>query len=119
MPWQPGESGNPNGRPRKGKALTEILEQAGSKTFPLIDGKRMSGKRLVARQIWDALATGKIEFIDGSQRRLTVRDWRELAEWLYDRVDGRPMQKSEITGKDGGPQEMVLTWPDGGIAETP
>ncbi len=30
MPWQPGESGNPNGRPPKGFALSDLLEAVGN-----------------------------------------------------------------------------------------
>ena len=33
MPFQKGQTGNPNGRPPKSRALTEILEAAGGKTI--------------------------------------------------------------------------------------
>jgi hypothetical protein len=57
----------------------------------------------------------KVAGLDEKDARLRQSVASEIVEWEM----GKATQKQEITGKDGGPQEMVLTWPDGGIAETP
>lgn len=63
---------------------------------------------------------------------VTFEDWKDIVKkavsqskrgnpqarkFLADYIIGPPKQKHEITGADGGPLE--LTWPDGGIAESP
>ena len=75
--WKPGQSGNPNGRPKKGTALTDILK----------------GK-LDAESLAEALIR-KIEEGD------TV-----AIKYAYDRIDGKPIETKHISGEDGGPLEV-------------
>lgn len=66
--WKPGESGNPNGRPPKGEALTEILKEKIDK---------------------EAIAEKLIELaMDG--------DFPAL-KYVYDRIDGSPKQTIDAT----------------------
>jgi hypothetical protein len=99
--WQPGESGNPAGRPPKSRALTAILERAGSQTLD-VDGKKVSRKRLLAELAWQLVSTGKATFPDGTVLEAAPKDWLETVKWIYSHIDGPPKQVLEHTGKDGG-----------------
>jgi hypothetical protein len=60
MPFQPGKSGNPKGRPPKKRALATALESM-LKAKPAAFGGR-SNKEVFAEKIVQALTTGVIEF---------------------------------------------------------
>lgn len=91
--WKPGQSGNPKGRPKKNRALTEILARAGSKTAEDCDGKRRSGKRIVARLLWQAATTGVVQFPDSKETMaLSLSDWLGIVKFLYGHIDGPPKQ---------------------------
>lgn len=94
--WKPGESGNPSGRPPKNRALTDLLEKAGSKTIE-IDGKPISGKRILARLAWDLAVTGKATFPDGTSLALDPSDWLGLVKWIYTHIDGPPRAELDVT----------------------
>ena len=97
MPFQKGQSGNPSGRPPKSRALTEILEKGGSKTIE-IDGKRVSGKRLVSAYIWELATTGRVRFEEGRELRVaSVREWADIVKWIYSHIDGPPKGEIDIT----------------------
>ena len=105
-PFQPGQSGNPSGRPLKNKSMTTILETALSKTVETKDG-RIIGKRLLATLVAEAVTTGRITFPgDETPSVIGVKDWTEFVKWIYERVDGKPVQP--ISGPDGGP--LVIDW---------
>ena len=91
--WQPGETGNPNGRPLKNRALTTLLERAGSKSLTAA-GKRTSGKRWLAHALWELVTTGKVTMPDGSAMQVEPRDWLDTVKWLYGHVDGPARQVS-------------------------
>lgn len=105
--WQPGQSGNPAGRPKKERALTLALEKWGNKTV-IYDGKSISGKRLLARLAWQGLLTGTIIFPDGSELHLGSTDWKDILKWLYSQIDGAPPQQFQHTGADGGPLSHIV-----------
>ena len=65
--FKPGVSGNPNGRPPKSRALTDILERRGSTTLLDIDGKKRSGKLVVSRALWELATTGRTTLQDGEE----------------------------------------------------
>jgi hypothetical protein len=111
--WQPGESGNPAGRPPKSRALTAILERAGSRTID-IDGKKTSGKQLLGRLLWQGVTEGMVNLPDGTKLELGPRDWFEMAKFIYSHIDGPPKQTLEHTGEGGGPiqTEVVVRWPE-------
>jgi hypothetical protein len=80
MPFTRGQSGNPGGRPKKGKSLTEALEKA-------MKRKSSNGKRN-----YDAMADTLV--------KLAIEDKNITAiKYIMDRVDGRP--KETIVMTDG------------------
>ncbi|MCD6291384.1 MAG: hypothetical protein J7M34_12840 [Anaerolineae bacterium] len=116
-----GQSGNPRGRPPKGRALTEILEKAGSRTLEA-RGRRISRKRLVADLLWQTAATGKLVFPDGRVLEVPFADWFDVVRFIYSRIDGPPKVSMELAGEDGRPIpvsviEVVKDY--GGIAGGP
>jgi hypothetical protein len=72
MPFQKGQSGNPQGRPKKAKSLTNILEKALSK-------KREDGR------------TNKAALVDTLLSLALAGDVTAL-KYVYDRIDGKPVE---------------------------
>lgn len=87
--WKPGQSGNPRGRPPKTRALTEILKRAGSSTMEY-EGKRISGKRLMAMLLWQVVKTGTVTMPDGTVIKADFDDWFSVVKFIYQHVDGPP-----------------------------
>ncbi|GHU72439.1 hypothetical protein FACS189450_10230 [Spirochaetia bacterium] len=72
MSYKPGQCGNPNGRPRKGKTLTEALEKYANKR---VGG--VSNRDALAKTLFDlALVNKDVAAI----------------KYVYDRIDGRPRE---------------------------
>jgi hypothetical protein len=94
-----GKTNNPNGRPPKSKALTNMLEVALGKTR-LYNGKSVSGKKILAELVSSAVVTGKVQFPDDNEISIiSVKDWIEFVKWVYERVDGKPVQP--VGGDEG------------------
>ena len=113
--WKPGESGNPKGRPPKGRALTDILEKTGSKMVDVVhpDGsvKRVSGKRLLGAMVWEAATTGQVTMPDGTIKQIEdFNDWLTVAQFIYKHIDGPPPKPVELSGVDGNPIDVSISW---------
>lgn len=97
MPFVKGQSGNPAGRPPKSRALTDLLEKAGSRSVEMPDGKHVSGKRLIARLAWELATTGRAMFPDGKTLEIEPSDWLALVKWIYSHIDGPPRGEVDLT----------------------
>lgn len=106
--WQPGQSGNPNGRPLKNRALTEILERAGSRSVQDQGGdKKTARRRILARLLWELATEGSTIMPDNTtELRLDPSDWVGLVKWIYSHIDGPPKAEVDITS-GGQPIKVV------------
>ena len=96
MPFKPGQSGNPRGRPRKENSLTAILEQLGDLADVSFNGEQIPRKRALAEAIW--------------QKAIVDKDLMAI-KYIFDRVDGTPIQAVELTGEEGKPIGFRLVKP--------
>ncbi len=88
MGWKPGQSGNPKGRPTKGKAISEEMRR-------LLQGQAPGTKQtnlavLVAKLVEMALA-GQLDAI----------------KYICDRLEGRPPQAVELSGDKARPLHIT------------
>ncbi len=89
--FKPGVSANPKGRPKKEHSLTAILEEMGNQT--LEDG--LTRKQALARVLWS--------------KALDDEDMPSI-KYIYDRIDGLPVAKQELTGADGEAFEVHVVF---------
>lgn len=71
--WRAGQGGNPNGRPKKGEALSDVLRDLGRLRDVKKGDKKIARKRALAERVWQMALGGDIQAI-----RL-----------IYDRIDGK------------------------------
>lgn len=83
--WKPGQSGNPGGRPKK-KLVDELLTE-------LLEASESGEARLIAKKLIALAKKGD-----------TV-----AAKLVAERTQGKPMQKVEVSGADGGPIQGDFT----------
>lgn len=90
--WKKGQSGNPNGRPKKGQALTEILAELGN--LEGAEGKTRA--ELLAEALWQKALEGDLVAI----------------KYIYDRIDGTP--KTTVGINEGlVPKLITIDWHTG------
>ena len=87
MTFQPGESGNPAGRPRKGTSLRELLQRR-----PIKDKREL-------------IAIAYAKALEGDHH------W---GEWIAKHSGEGSGEHLEVSGPNGGP--VVLKWDDGSQA---
>jgi hypothetical protein len=84
--------------------MTDILATALSRTVETQDGK-VNGKRILASLVTEAVTTGKVTFPgDELPSVIGVKDWTEFVKWIYERIDGKPVQP--VSGPEGGPIQV-------------
>lgn len=108
MPWKPGQSGNPRGRPSKARSLSSILETAGSASIE-VGGKRIASKRLVARLLWEIATTGRCTMPDGRTMTAGPGGWLDVVKFVYGQVDGPPPREVNLGGQAENPL-VIVNW---------
>lgn len=90
-PWQKGQSGNPGGRPKK---------------LPITDAMRMLLEELNlptrAHPSMTVAERAALRFV-----RKALKDDRAYLE-MMDRVEGKPRQRTELSGPDGGAMQIEV-----------
>ncbi len=77
--WEKGKSGNPKGRPKKEYCLTDILKEQGNIADVETPAGMITRKNAIAKKLWAMAMSGDVAAL----------------KYLYDRVDGKPMQQIE------------------------
>ena len=80
MPWQPGESGNPAGRPARGTSFAEVLRKVLAEEVMGADGQRITRMERICDAVCKAAETGDVaafakikDHVDGCPaRQVTV-----------------------------------------------
>jgi hypothetical protein len=85
MAFQKGKSGNPGGRPKRGVSLTEILDNLGAEKIGTGEDA-MERKQALAKMLWSK-AIDDHDIV--------------AAKYIFDRIDGTPIARNEISGPDG------------------
>lgn len=88
MPWQAGQSGNPSGRPARGKAIAETLNRVLDE--PWQDGEQTKRERLCRHMVASAC--------EGNMK---------AAGWVADRAEGRPVVMNSEPGSFIGPIRIL------------
>ena len=83
-PFKPGQSGNPNGRPKKEFALPFMLKE--SSELPASDDPNEQRTRMQA-----VIDFAWIQAMSGN---------KDARQWISDRMEGRPWQAIEVTNID-------------------
>lgn len=79
--FQPGQSGNPGGRPKLDPKLKEMAQAKTAEAFNVV-----------------------VQCLNDDDMKIRLK----AAEMILDRGYGRPPQA--ITGEDGGPLQAMFTW---------
>ena len=101
-PWQPGESGNPTGRPKGIRELAQLVLAATE-----------NGEELVKALL--AVIRGEVPDLPGVQKEQVVRvsDRLKAVEILMDRAFGKAPQHLELGGAGASKWDDVLeSWTD-------
>lgn len=102
--WQPGQSGNPKGRPPKGRALTDRLAAASASKLS-VDGTEVPLKDVLARMLWKAAITGQLTFAapdeEAEERSLPLdfTQWMDITQYIIKQVDGPAPVPIDVTSK--------------------
>lgn len=97
--YQPGQSGNPAGRPKGQRALTKILEAAGDieVNFKGNPDAKLARKEVLAKMLWEIVTTGQTTMINGKTLKVVGDDWFNVVQFLYKHIDGAPTLNIDAT----------------------
>jgi len=101
IPCKPGETANPNGRPKGKKSISTYMKLFIESGLDKLPNDKL--RKQLEEQGFDcvaaALAFKKISLALSSSVKPDTQ--LRAMDSIEDRLEGRPIQKTEITGKDG------------------
>jgi hypothetical protein len=63
--------------------------------------------------VWQGVTTGEVDFPGGQKMKLAPQDWKDFVKWIYQHIDGPPVQSLDVTS--GGEAITVQVYiPDNG-----
>lgn len=84
--WIKGQSGNPKGRPRRGRTLADLIKQIGTEVVRFDDDgevNELSRRERLARILWTAALEGDTH----------------CARLILEYTEGKPVQPVEVSGE--------------------
>jgi hypothetical protein len=84
--WKSGQSGNPKGRPRKDRVLTELLRARGE-TPLMVGSENVTAQEALARAVWQFAVTGEVWLAGKRLKATSVGEWANVVKWLYSHVE--------------------------------
>jgi len=97
--------------PEKRKAsvrLSDILKYQFDQPFYNFEGEVITAKEYLGILIMRGALTGRVEFPDGRALILRPKEWLQLSQWVYDRIDGRPKQAVDFN--DGNESKIQINY---------
>lgn len=76
-PFKKGQSGNPAGRPKKGSAIADILNDIGNETIVIKDGKEITKRQAVLYKVYEHAVKGE--------------SW--AVNFIADRTEGKALER--------------------------
>ena len=92
MRFQPGQSGNPGGRPKKGGTLTDALREYADETDVEFKGAMISRKKALAQKVWQLALNGDLAAL----------------KYIYDRIDGLPIATTRIGSEEDNELRVLV-----------
>lgn len=81
--WKPGQSGNPNGRPKRDWTFKGLIEEALEEAAEIKNGGTIIWKKAFIKRLVQKAVSGDLKAM----------------EMIMDRLDGKPQQKLDIDAK--------------------
>ena len=110
MPFTKGQSGNPNGRPPKSRALTDGLETALNKSV-LHGDKKIAAKKVMTAIMVELITNWEVRIGSKVYKVQSVKEWVELCKFVFSQIDGAP--KGEIDLNADGIVRFIVQYADG------
>lgn len=108
IPWQPGQSGNPSGRPKK-QPVTDYLKEQLEGPIPqsMLDAMKPGARQVFfdvygANPTFGQMIAFKLIAISARGDMMAIRE-------LLERVEGKVAQKTQLTGPEDGPIRANIT----------
>lgn len=101
-----GKTNNPNGRPQKGRSLSDALTIKSLQRVKYA-GKSYEARFALASAMWDMAIDG-VTYIDGNRRTVNVKLQFEARKFLYNQIDGPPQPDNKVeVNVNGGAQGLT------------
>jgi len=94
MKWEPGRSGNPNGRPKKTRCLTHALTEYGKRIVDAPEGQKATLQELLVKTLWNLALGGDLMAI----------------KYIFDRIDGKPVETMILPGMQQASGKIKIVW---------
>lgn len=99
------EKGASMPRPKKKRALTEILKDAGKRKVYDNQGNEITREELLAQNLWEFVNEGSTKLLNtGRVIEASARDWKDASQWMYHHIDGPA--KADVNVQIDGASEI-------------